>query len=161
MKIKIQERPGVKLKTLLQRSDPFSKKKCNRRDCVVCTNELGIDCRCRGCVYEISCELCMDKRGVKNKYRGQTGRSTNERFGEHFDKWEKKDEDSPLWRHSVEHHGMSTFPVKARILDRCFGKPTQRMITEVVMIEDMNEEESMNNKTEYGYVRVPKVNIET
>ena len=69
IKIKIQERPGTKLKRILQRSDPFSKKKCNREDCVVCTNELGIDCRCRGCVYEISCELCMNKRGVKKIQR--------------------------------------------------------------------------------------------
>ena len=93
-------------------------------------------------------------------YRGQTGRSTNERFGEHFEKWRKKDEDSPLWKHSVEHHDMNPFPVKVRILDRCFGRPTRRMITEVVWIEEMEEGESMNNKKEYGYVREPKVNIE-
>ena len=161
IKIKVQERPGTKLKRILQRSDPFSEKRCNRKDCVVCTKELGIDCRCRGCVYEIACELCENKRGVKNKYRGQTGRSTNERVGEHFDKWEKKTEDSVLWRHSVNHHNMTTFPVKVRILERCFGKPTRRMITEVVMIEEMDEKEAMNNKKEYGYVKVPTVNIET
>ena len=98
---------------------------------------------------------------MKNKYRGQTGRSTNERVGEHFDKWEKKTEDSVLWRHSVNHHNMTTFPVKVRILERCFGKPTRRMITEVVRIGEMDEKESMNSKKEYGYVEVPKVNIET
>ena len=42
IKIKIQERPGTKLKRILQRSDPFSEKKCNRKDCVVCTKELGL-----------------------------------------------------------------------------------------------------------------------
>ena len=148
------------MKRILQRSDPFSEKGCSRTDCTICTKGLGIDCRARGCVYEIACEECKDKAEVKNKYRGQTGRSTYERMNEHFDKWEKKSEESPLWRHSVDHHSMNTFPVKVRILDRCFGKPTQRMITEVVMIEDMDENEAMNNKKEYGCVKIPKVNIE-
>ena len=45
-------------------------------------------------------------------------------------------------------------------MDRCFGKPTRRMITEVVMIEEMEETESLNNKKEYGYVRVPTINVD-
>ena len=38
IKIKVQERPGTKLNRILQRSDPFSKKKCNRKDCVIAQN---------------------------------------------------------------------------------------------------------------------------
>ena len=45
-------------------------------------------------------------------------------------------------------------------MDRSFGRPTRRMITEVVMIEEMDEAESLNNKKEYGYVKVPKINVE-
>ena len=55
---------------------------------------------------------------------------------------------------------MNTFPVKMKILDRSFGRPTRRMITEVVRIAEMEETESLNNKKEYGCVRVPKVNVE-
>ena len=105
------------------------------------------------------CAECEKKKGVKSKYRGQTGRSTFERTKEHFTNWENKRDDSPLWKHSVECHNMNIFPVKMRVLDRCFGKPTRRMISEVLLIEDMDEEESLNNKKEYGYVRVPTVSV--
>ena len=159
IKVKVQERPGTKLKSLLQKSDPFSEKGCKREECVICKNDLGIDCRVRGCVYEMMCAECEKKKGVKSKYRGQTGRSTFERTKEHFTNWENKKDDSPLWRHSVECHNMNIFPVKMRVLDRCFGKPTRRMISEVVLIEDMEEGESLNNKKKYGYVRVPTVSV--
>ena len=55
---------------------------------------------------------CEKKKGVKSKYRGQTGRSTHERTKEHFSNWENKTDDSPLWRHSVECHDMNVFPVE-------------------------------------------------
>ena len=150
----------MKLKNLLQKSDPFSRKGCERDECIICKKDLGIDCRVRGCVYEMVCAECEDKKGIEHRYRGQTGRSTHHRSNEHFDNWEKKKEDSPLWRHSIEYHNMNTFPVKMKILDRSFGRPTRRMITEVVRIAEMEETESLNNKKEYGCVRVPKVNVE-
>ena len=107
-----------------------------------------------------SCEEYKTKVDAKNKYRGWTGRSTHERFNEHFDKWRRRDEDSVLWKHSVEHHNSGDFPIEVKILERCFGRPTKRMITEVVLIEEMEESESMNNKAEYGYVKVPRVNVD-
>ena len=121
---------------------------------------LGVDCCTRGCVYQITCEECKDKENVKNKYRGQTGRSIHERMREHFDDLEKKKENSPLWQHSIEHHDSRKFPVTLKILSRCFGKPTRRLITEAVMIDELEEMEAMNNKGEYGFVRMPRVNIE-
>ena len=160
VKIKIQERSGTKIKGLLQRSDPFSEKTCKRPTCIICTNEMGINCRTRGCVYQMMCKDCEDRADVRNKYRGQTSRSINERGGEHFDDWEKKKVDTPLWTHSREHHNGGTFPVEIKILNRCFGKPTRRKITEAVLIQAMKQEESMNNKNEYGFVRIPRVAVE-
>jgi len=160
IKIKVQERSGTKLKRILQRSDPFSKKECNRDTCMICVKKLGINCRTRGCVYQIMCQDCKIDTKKKNKYRGQTGRSVHERMNEHFNLWETKSEKSVLWQHSMEHHNSKEFPVEAKILSRCFGKPTKRLITEVVMIEEMTDTEGMNNKAEYGYVRMPKVSVE-
>ena len=48
IKVKVQERSGTKIKGLLQRSDPFSNTKCKRMNCIICTNQLGINCRARG-----------------------------------------------------------------------------------------------------------------
>ena len=84
LKIKVQERTGTKLKQILQRSDPFSKKRCNRETCEICKRELGNMCRVQGCVYELECKGCSGKEGVRNKYRGQTGRSMYARINQHF-----------------------------------------------------------------------------
>ena len=162
IKIKVQERPGTKLKSILQKSDPFSEKGCKRIDCAICQESTNkINCRTRGCVYELLCKQCESHTNVKSQYRGQTSRSLYERFNEHFDNLKKKKEDSPLWKHAQEYHEGGTFPIEVKILKRCNGRPTKRMITEVVLIEDMKDSKSLNNKKEYGYVRIPKVNIET
>ena len=68
LKIKIVERVGQTVKHILQRSNPFQNNICTRKDCIICTEGLGINCRERGCVYEFSCLDCEGKR----KYRGQT-----------------------------------------------------------------------------------------
>ena len=65
-----------------------------------------------------------------------------------------------VWQHSSEHHKREEFPVELKIMSTCFGKPTRRLINEVVLIEEMGDKEGMNNKAEYGCVRVPKVAIE-
>ena len=73
MKIKIVEKAGTTVKSLLQRSNPFGIMKCGRDQCKICQLDRGEDCRIRGCVYEYIYVEC-DRR-----YRGQTGRSISER----------------------------------------------------------------------------------
>jgi len=71
MKVKVVERAGTTMKQMLQKSDPFPLTGCGRRMCVMCENEMGVDCRTRGCVYEIECK----EEGCGKKYVGMTGRS--------------------------------------------------------------------------------------
>ena len=81
IKIKVQERPGTKLKSIIQKSDPFSEKGCNRNDCAICQESTNkINCRTRGCVYELLCKQCESRTNVKSQYRGQTSRSLYERY---------------------------------------------------------------------------------
>ena len=98
---------------------------------------------------------------VKNKYRGQTSRSNNERTNEHFDDLKNKREEAPLWRHSQEYHDGGSFPVEMKILSRCFGKPTRRKITEAVLIDELSKAETMNGKNEWSYVKLNKVSLQT
>ena len=44
-----------------------------------------------------------------------------------------------------------------RIMAKCFGKPTRRMITEAVVIDEVDEDRAMNSKSEWGYGRVQRV----
>ena len=161
IKVKVLEKSGISMKSILQKSDPFDKIDCQRRECVMCNSTdviTEVDCRSRGCVYEMVCSLCKDK--LKNeKYRGQTGRSMYERMKGHFQDWNGKDDTSALLKHANDNHNGSDFPIEIDVVARCFGKPTCRLITESVLIDDMDPAESMNRKEEWGYVKLPGVNV--
>ena len=94
MHLKVVETIENSIRKELQRSNPFKENKCKREDCKICQIETGVNCRTRGCVYEIQCEEC------KRRYRGQTGNSANERINQHFDEWERMIDTCPLYRHS-------------------------------------------------------------
>ena len=42
---------------------------------------------------------------------------------------------------------------------RCFGKPTKRLVTEAVVIDELKADKAMNNKNEWRYTKLTKVNI--
>ena len=100
-------------------------------DCPVCEHGRLGECRSRGCGYQIACK--EDGR----KYRGQTGRSVYERVKEEMRDWRKKDGKSPLWRHSQLFHQGEDFCVEVKVVDKSFGKPNKRLITESAMIENL------------------------
>ena len=66
---------------------------------------------------------------------------------------------SPLWRHSQLYHGGGDFEVDFKVVSDCFGKPSKRMITESVMIEQLSETETMNNKREWTFTKLDKVHL--
>ena len=151
LKIKVIERAGQTVKQLLQRSDPFQARICGQKDCFVCENNLPINCRERGVVYELKCKLCQ------RKYDGQTHRNACLRFGEHMKDWYNGNRKSPLVKHQELYHPNENFEVDARVLYKCFGKPTRRLITESVLIGELSNEETMNNKREWTYTQLDKI----
>ena len=157
MRIKVVEKIGSTMKKELQRSNPFGQQHCKRIDCVTCNLGLQINCRKRGQVYEIWCKDC--EANVEKKYKGQTGRTLYHRMKEHFKKWDDKVEDSALYKHSVQCHGGEKFGVGVKVIASCYGKPTTRLITEAVEIDQVPEVNSMNEKTEWNYVRIPQVAV--
>ena len=157
VKVKVVEKMNRTVKSTLQRSNPFGWKPCGRTDCYTCINDIHINCRTRGCVYQIECVEC--EMVVSKQYRGQTGRSEYERTKEHIKKWEAKAEDSYLHKHALECHNGQTYNINIKILAQCYGKPTTRMITEAVMIDELPDENSMNSKSEWTYVKLPRVAV--
>ena len=111
------------------------------------------DCRSRGAVYELCCseELCG------RKYRGTTGSSDHERLGEHVRDWNRGVETNPLLKHSHLFHDGQRFDFGVKILKRCYGRPSRRLITEAVLINELAETETMNNKHEWNFVELDKV----
>ena len=101
VKIKLVERAGENLKQILQRSDPFKERCCNRENCLVCSTGGRGPCSAFGVTYEIECKEC------EQKYVGETSRSAYTRGKEHLRDMDSGSTQSVLERHSKEkHHGL-------------------------------------------------------
>ena len=75
-KIKVVEQTGVSLKRLLQRSNPFKRKFCEKDDCMVCCTEGKGPCDAHGVTYSITGTECIDDNDKERVYIGETLRST-------------------------------------------------------------------------------------
>jgi uncharacterized protein YktA (UPF0223 family) len=151
--LKVIEKVDNNMRKELQRSNPFKSERCGRPTCKICELESGVDCRARGCIYEMQCEECS------RRYRGQTGVSADERIDKHFEDWKRRVEACPLYRHSQLYHEGKSFPVRVKILKNCFGDPTTRRITEAVLIDELSSEETMNGKNEWTYIKLNKISV--
>ena len=149
--LRIQEKVNSSVKRELQKSNPFKQKECGSEKCQICKQGKGVNCRARGCVYEMECNEC------NRKYRGQTGNSIRERFDQHLTDWERKESSSPLYRHSQLFHNGNKFPVSIKLLKQCFGDATRRKITESVLIDKLSSSETMNGKNEWTYIKLNKI----
>ena len=82
-----------------------------------------------------------------------------ERFKEEVRDWWNQEESSPLWRHAQLFHNGEEFDVGVEVLSECFGKPSRRMITEAVAIEELKDDETMNSKREWTYTKLNKLQV--
>ena len=64
-----------------------------------------------------------------------------------------------LYEHSKKYHNNQNFEVDISILARCFGEPTTRMITEAVLINELSDNDTLNSRSEWNYVKLPNVAI--
>ena len=59
--------------------------------------------------------------------------------------WNEKNDENPLQRHAnIYHHG-ERYPFKSSVLAKCYGRPSKRLITEAVLIDELTPSETMNN----------------
>ena len=71
--------------------------------------------------------------------------------------WARGEASSFLKRHKDLYHPDEDFDVDVKILAKCYGKPSRRLITEAVMIDELSDTETMNNKSEWTYVNLNKI----
>ena len=88
-KIKVVEKAGIAIKRLLQMSDPFKPRQCEREDCPVCRTEGKGPCSRESVTYEIKCAGC------NSVYVGETSRSAYTRGKEHSNRSAIKRNDRP------------------------------------------------------------------
>ena len=88
----------MSVKRVLQRSDPFKKRTCERECCFVCRTGGRGPCDSFGMTYEIKRQIC------EQKYVGETARSAFTRGKEHFDGMDRDVSQSLLRRHANDCH---------------------------------------------------------
>jgi len=153
VKIKVMEKPGRSLKSLIQKPDPFKRKTCDRDDCFICkTNGKG-NCTMNNVCYSITCgEEC----GKKDIYIGETSYNGYTRGKQHQKSLKTKNKASILWKHCVKHHKGKIQTFKMNVTGS-YGKDAMiRQITEGVKIENTEKERTMNDKTEWNIARIPR-----
>ena len=82
-----------------------------------------------------------------------------ERMKEHLKAYDVRSDKSVLWEHSKKFHGNQEFEFDIKVKSKCFGEPTTRLITEAVLIEKLNDAETLNSRNEWTYVRLPRASI--
>lgn len=158
IKIKVVEKPGRSLKNIIQKADPFKKKKCDKKDCFVCENEGKGDCTKNNINYTITCKEECKRKDI---YKGETSNNGYKRGKEHQELLKNKNKDSILWKHCVEQHGGEMQKFKMDITGSYENDAMLRQIVEGVRIENTKTERLMNERSEWNVARLPKAKITT
>ena len=146
-KIKVVEKAGIAIKKLLQRSDPFKSRKCEREDCSVCREDGKGPCDRQSVTYDVKCAECNDI------YIGETSRSEYTRGKEHMTSLAKKEERSALWKHYKEKHNREMQKFEMNVTGSYSNDAMLRQISEGVRIDQVPEGSLMNSKNEWNYFR--------
>ena len=146
--MKVVEKSGMSVKSMVQKTDPFQRQYCSDRDnCMVCRVE-GSRGRCRqsGVMYKIECSEC------DHVYFGETSRNAYTRGCEHTRSLDRGREDSVLYKHIIEQHRNSadTPQFNMRVISK---HPTalDRQTAESVRIANSSHDRIMNSKQEFGH----------
>ena len=145
-KIKVVEKAGIAIKRLLQKSDPFKPRQCEREDCPVCKTDGKGLCNRESVTYEKKCN---------NVYVGETLRSAYTRGKEHSKLLGNKEERSALWKHCREKHSSEIKQFQMNVTGVYSNNAMLRQIAKGVKINDVDEDSLMNSKNEWNYFQIP------
>ena len=155
LKINVVERPGIKVKRLLQKNDPNKSSECNTENCFVCSTTKEGSCRKSGVTYVMTCK--GDCGG--DVYNGETHGNGFSRGGEHLTDYRYKRGHSVMWKHCEKKHDGVEQQFEMKIMDYVRGDPTKRQIMEAVRINSIPESSRINDKKEWIVGKIPTVTV--
>ena len=183
-RLKITERVGRTLASILHKSDSWSGEPCDRQNCLTCDTKLSTgkglanSCFKRNVVYETWCGICEDKEEQDNntttrdtgerkniplhKYVGESGRSMYERGKEHYQDFKSLDKGSHILKHALEYHtedplGQMNFKMK---VVKFHQSAFTRQIHEAVRIQSCRESDYLlNSKAEFDRCAMPRLSV--
>ena len=119
----------------------------------MCTRDKGSNCRTNNVTYEFKCTICDDV------YIGETARNLFTRGREHMMDYDKKKDNSVLYRHALTKHSESeTRPLfKARVTGS-YNSALTRQLSEANQIE-LAGAKAINTKTEWRHSQIARSQI--
>ena len=160
-RVKIVERSGSSMKSMLVRSDPFEGGKCSRENCLPCkAGAKNSKCSKRNILYESSCLECLSVgRDSDCTYVGESSRSAYERALEHVDAYKSKQADSHMWNHAANEHGGRQDLKWKFVVVRVFQRALSRQVSEAVRTRKRGEHLILNIKGVYNRCAVPELAV--
>ena len=151
--IRVVEKSGRMMKSIVQRNNPFASRKCRDSDtCMVCSNGGG-QCRRENVTYKINCSEC------DYVYHGETARNAYTRGNEHLSALNKNDKNSVLLRHTSVNHTDDVTPNFIMKVTSTHTSALERQLTEAVSIDQTPRDRLINNKAEYGHNKLVRVSL--
>jgi len=123
----------------------------------VLTPEVG-KCQQESITYFITCVGCAEV-GVTTQYYGESGRSGYQRALEHLKAHGGKNKNSPLWKHSFDHHNGTKQRYSFKVL-KSFRSALARQISEAVLIQVAGPDMLLNSRGEWNMGNIPRLILE-
>ena len=137
-------------------NDPLYLRLCPEEDkCFVCQTTAKGNCKSTSINYEVLC----DHTECEFIYHGQSSKNGYTRGNEHFDDLIHKRDKSTMWKHCCDKHQRRTQKFKMKVAGTIRNDPTKRQITEAIHINNTDPLKLMNERTEWNYVKLPRVQI--
>ena len=161
-RIKIVEKGGMKIETLLTNKNPFKNKKCEAKGCPLCKGEYGdfkIPCNTNNTGYRWICKTCEKTKKVTRVYEGETSRSIRIRSTEHISSYANKKSNSVLFKHKTLEHIDESVEFGLEITG-VFKDALTRQANEAIRIYNRNGSEILNSKSEFCHPPTARVMVE-
>ena len=178
-KIKIVERSGVKLRSLLHKANPWGNVKCDKRECLVCSNPYNesFNCDKRNVTYKTVCLKCKENFLKKEEaeegsaddteaakeplktYYGETHCSAYERGTQHGRDYISKKEDSHMFKHFSDKHSnekIEDVRFGMSVIKQHFSSFSRQVMESVLIFSDPHV---MNSKSMYNRCQVPRLSV--
>ena len=156
IKVRVVEKGGRSIKSLLQRSDIQPNKKCYQDNCIICLSSDKGRCDVENAGYIVKCKSC-EQEGIVAVMNGETGRCARVRCKEHFRDYQSELPRSNLFAHVVEKHGGDKSTQFQFEVARIFQKDVLgRQLEEGLRIENQ-QGISLNSQNEWQAPAVIKI----
>ena len=96
-RVKVVERAGPTVGSLLNNKTPWTENHCQRENCAPCQTKPG-KCKTPGITYRIICENCKEN-GIRATYVGETSRTFFDRALDHQNAVGNKDSNYGVVKH--------------------------------------------------------------